>query len=255
MPTCWRPIGSSSARPWIVTTAIGWTRRETPSSSRSAVPRTRSPRLRTASARSIRRSWPPGVVVRVRIGYPHGRAARRTPELRGHGRASGGADHGRRARRAGAGLRNDAGAARRRRAHRPRSAPAQGHARADPPLPARHRRPAARVPAAEVPPSQQPADRRLAHARARRGAGGAPYARWRMVPGSITLTGPGGTGKTRLALQAAAELSDPFTGGTFFVALAALREPARRQARGREGARAHAGRRCATRCSGRHPFC
>ena len=42
----------------------------------------------------------------------------------------------------------------------------------------------------------------------------------------ITLTGPGGTGKTRLALQAAAELSDPFTGGTFFVALAALREPA-----------------------------
>ncbi len=41
----------------------------------------------------------------------------------------------------------------------------------------------------------------------------------------ITLTGPGGTGKTRLALQAAAELSDAFAGGTFFVALAALREP------------------------------
>ena len=34
----------------------------------------------------------------------------------------------------------------------------------------------------------------------------------------ITLTGPGGTGKTRLALQAGAELSDAFPGGIFFVA-------------------------------------
>ena len=42
----------------------------------------------------------------------------------------------------------------------------------------------------------------------------------------ITLTGPGGTGKTRLALQAAAELADSFAGGTFFVPLAALRESA-----------------------------
>ena len=42
----------------------------------------------------------------------------------------------------------------------------------------------------------------------------------------ITLTGPGGTGKSRLALQAAAELSDGFAGGTFFVPLAALRESA-----------------------------
>src|SRR6184192_436713 len=38
----------------------------------------------------------------------------------------------------------------------------------------------------------------------------------------VTLTGPGGTGKTRLALQAAAELVEEFRGGVFFVALAAV---------------------------------
>ncbi len=36
----------------------------------------------------------------------------------------------------------------------------------------------------------------------------------------VTLTGPGGTGKTRLGLQVAAELSDLFTDGVFFVNLA-----------------------------------
>ena len=41
----------------------------------------------------------------------------------------------------------------------------------------------------------------------------------------VTLTGPGGSGKTRLALQAAAELVGEFPGGVWFVSLAAVREP------------------------------
>ena len=42
----------------------------------------------------------------------------------------------------------------------------------------------------------------------------------------LTLTGPGGSGKTRLALAVAEGLSGSFEGGVFFVALAALTEPA-----------------------------
>jgi predicted ATPase/class 3 adenylate cyclase len=38
----------------------------------------------------------------------------------------------------------------------------------------------------------------------------------------LTLTGPGGAGKTRLALQAAADLLDDFSAGTFFVGLAGI---------------------------------
>jgi predicted ATPase/class 3 adenylate cyclase/uncharacterized protein HemY len=41
----------------------------------------------------------------------------------------------------------------------------------------------------------------------------------------VTLTGPGGTGKTRLALQAATELLDDFMNGVWFVELATLVEP------------------------------
>jgi predicted ATPase/class 3 adenylate cyclase len=41
----------------------------------------------------------------------------------------------------------------------------------------------------------------------------------------LTLTGPGGTGKTRLALQAAADLLDEFSDGAFFVALAPITDP------------------------------
>ncbi|MBA3734139.1 MAG: hypothetical protein H0W90_02905 [Actinobacteria bacterium] len=46
----------------------------------------------------------------------------------------------------------------------------------------------------------------------------------------VTLTGPGGSGKTRLALQVAAELVDEFSGGVFFVALAGVGHPERVQA-------------------------
>ncbi|MDX1666788.1 MAG: adenylate/guanylate cyclase domain-containing protein, partial [Saprospiraceae bacterium] len=40
----------------------------------------------------------------------------------------------------------------------------------------------------------------------------------------ITLTGPGGTGKTRLSLQIAESLAEDFPDGIFFVALAPIRE-------------------------------
>lgn len=41
----------------------------------------------------------------------------------------------------------------------------------------------------------------------------------------VTLTGPGGIGKTRLALQVAGKMPDLFPGGICFVALSAIREP------------------------------
>jgi predicted ATPase/class 3 adenylate cyclase len=42
---------------------------------------------------------------------------------------------------------------------------------------------------------------------------------------AVTVLGPGGTGKTRLALQAAAELVEDFPGGVFWVSLGGLTDP------------------------------
>ena len=42
----------------------------------------------------------------------------------------------------------------------------------------------------------------------------------------VTLTGPGGSGKTRLALEAAATLVPDYKAGVFWVGLSALRAPA-----------------------------
>src|SRR6266704_390135 len=41
----------------------------------------------------------------------------------------------------------------------------------------------------------------------------------------VTLTGPGGTGKSRLSIQVAAGLRDVFMGGVFFVSLAPISDP------------------------------
>ena len=43
----------------------------------------------------------------------------------------------------------------------------------------------------------------------------------------VTLTGPGGSGKTRLALAVARDVRDAFPHGTWFVDLAAIRDPTR----------------------------
>ncbi len=96
----------------------------------------------------------------------------------------------------------------------PSRAPARASPRSTPP-----------VPAAPPPPNNLPEpatqlvgrEKELAHLRELLALGDTRI---------LTLTGPGGTGKTRLAVEAAREAAGRFGEGTFFIDLAPLREPA-----------------------------
>ena len=100
---------------------------------------------------------------------------------------------------------------------RPRRAPAQGRRGAGRDLPARGRRASRR---SRRSPTRTCRDRRAPFVGRERELAEV-LARSRAARGCVTLTGPGGSGKTRLALEAAAALVPEFKAGVFWVGLAA----------------------------------
>src|SRR5207302_1501890 len=115
----------------------------------------------------------------------------------------------------------DRTAGRERELARPRRTPTEGPGRAGEDLPARRRG----VPASDEPAADEPPDSGDALPRAATRARGGDDLLASGDARLLTLTGPAGAGKTRLALQAAAEASDQYPDGVFWAPLAALRDP------------------------------
>ena len=175
-------------------------------------------------------------MIPVRMGIHTGTPLLTDEGYVGDGRAQGCADRGRRPRRPDPRLVRERRAAGERRAPRSRRAPAQGplFARAD--LPARRER----VSAAEdaLPRRICPIPATPFLGRERELASSARSSP-RRTSASSRCSGPGGTGKTRLALQAVAGAAERYPDGVFWVPLAPLRDPAScSRARRRRSARA-----------------
>ena len=125
------------------------------------------------------------------------------------------------ARRPGPALPGDLGAARRRRGARPRRAPAEGPDEARAALPARSAQGSSQTSRRRdrwTRPTCPCSTRRLID-REEEVASTVALIRDEAAK-LVTLTGPGGTGKTRVALQTAAELVGAYRDGVFFVPLA-----------------------------------
>ena len=155
--------------------------------------------------------------------HPHRRADRRAAEVRRDRRAPGGADHGGGARRPGAPQPNDPRPARRELS--PSAISASTASRTSP-----RRSGSSSSGRASSRGRGRSTSRTFRCRRRSSSAASASSRRWsRQLRNGVrllTLTGPGGTGKTRLALQAAAEAADDFADGVWWVPLAALRDPA-----------------------------